>query len=993
MLLKHRNIFFLLFALSGFSGLIYESIWTHYLKLFLGHAAYAQTLVLAIFMGGLAIGSWICSNYSVRWKNLLIGYAAAEGLIGLFALVFHNAFDQAIQFSYASVLPNLASPLAVLAFKWTLSALLILPQTILLGMTFPLMTAGIVRMFPDDCGKSISMLYFTNSLGAAFGVLASGFILIRLVGLPGTIRIAGLINVSLSICIWLLARGFPVEFRRFEAAHTVARDNSDSKWYLFLLIASLITGTSSFIYEIGWIRMLSLVLGSSTHAFELMLSAFIFGLAFGGLWIQYRIERIADTIRFLVIVQIIMGFLALSTLLLYGHSFVLMQWLLSVLHKTDSGYVLFNLSSNAIALSIMFPTTFCAGMTLPLITYALIKKGNGERIIGAVYAANTVGAIIGVFFAIHFGMPLLGLKGLITLGASLDIALGLALLWSTIATYTSSRVPVFMTIVCIGFVVSTALFVKLDAYKMGSGVYRWGYLQSQQDAELVFHKDGKTATVTSFLTAGGLDIRTNGKTDAQIQLDPDKLRSEDEPTMILLAAIPMSLNPQAKSVANIGFGSGLTTSTFLHNDALNKVDTVEIEQAIVEAAKNFGSLVELAFTDPRSKIYIDDAKTFFSAHNKTYDIIVSEPSNPWVSGVAGLFSDEFYRLIKGHLTENGLFCQWLQLYEIDVNLVVSVLKALSANFTDYVIYATNDANIIIIAKDGGAIVDPDFAALKNPQMATFLERISIRSIQDIALHKIGEKKILSKFLETFSIQANSDYYPVLDQNAARSRYLGTGSKEVIRFTNKPLPVEEMLTESKPSWENTNISPSLEFTRSNEAFAAMALRDYYLTESFSNLYFYVPADIKQQAVELKQLFSNKCGSGSEERIVSLYGTVASRMIPYLRPNELDAVWKKLECGACVRLFTHRDRQWITFFKAVGQRDSKTMANTAKVLLEKEQELPEGPMRYLVASGMLGYLVQGDREESLRLWHKYQFKMFGTGRPILLFRLLVALSANS
>jgi len=993
MLLKHRNIFFLLFALSGFSGLIYESIWTHYLKLFLGHAAYAQTLVLAIFMGGLAIGSWICSNYSVRWKNLLIGYAAAEGLIGLFALVFHNAFDQAIQFSYASVLPNLASPLAVLAFKWTLSALLILPQTILLGMTFPLMTAGIVRMFPDDCGKSISMLYFTNSLGAAFGVLASGFILIRLVGLPGTIRIAGLINVSLSICIWLLARGFPVEFRRFEAAHTVARDNSDSKWYLFLLIASLITGTSSFIYEIGWIRMLSLVLGSSTHAFELMLSAFIFGLAFGGLWIQYRIERIADTIRFLVIVQIIMGFLALSTLLLYGHSFVLMQWLLSVLHKTDSGYVLFNLSSNAIALSIMFPTTFCAGMTLPLITYALIKKGNGERIIGAVYAANTVGAIIGVFFAIHFGMPLLGLKGLITLGASLDIALGLALLWSTIATYTSSRVPVFMTIVCIGFVVSTALFVKLDAYKMGSGVYRWGYLQSQQDAELVFHKDGKTATVTSFLTAGGLDIRTNGKTDAQIQLDPDKLRSEDEPTMILLAAIPMSLNPQAKSVANIGFGSGLTTSTFLHNDALNKVDTVEIEQAIVEAAKNFGSLVELAFTDPRSKIYIDDAKTFFSAHNKTYDIIVSEPSNPWVSGVAGLFSDEFYRLIKGHLTENGLFCQWLQLYEIDVNLVVSVLKALSANFTDYVIYATNDANIIIIAKDGGAIVDPDFAALKNPQMATFLERISIRSIQDIALHKIGEKKILSKFLETFSIQANSDYYPVLDQNAARSRYLGTGSKEVIRFTNKPLPVAEMLTESKLSWENTNISPSLEFTRSNEAFAAMALRDYYLTESFSNLYFYVPADIKQQAVELKQLFSNKCGSGSEERIVSLYGTVASRMIPYLRPNELDAVWKKLECGACVRLFTHRDRQWITFFKAVGQRDSKTMANTAKVLLEKEQELPEGPMRYLVASGMLGYLVQGDREESLRLWHKYQFKMFGTGRPILLFRLLVALSANS
>src|SRR6185369_874975 len=151
--LRLRGIFLLLFALSGFSGLIYESIWTDYLKLFLGHAAYAQTLVLAIFMGGMAIGSALSSRYSVRWKNLLLCYAATEGLIGLCALAFHTAFDLTTNFSFTTIIPHLNNPAIVTAFKWTISALMILPQSVLLGMTFPLMSAGILRLFPDKPGS------------------------------------------------------------------------------------------------------------------------------------------------------------------------------------------------------------------------------------------------------------------------------------------------------------------------------------------------------------------------------------------------------------------------------------------------------------------------------------------------------------------------------------------------------------------------------------------------------------------------------------------------------------------------------------------------------------------------------------------------------------------------------------------------------------------------------------------------------------------------
>ena len=174
-----RSVFFLLFTVSGFAGLIYESIWSHYLKLFLGHAAYAQTLVLALFMGGMAIGSWMCSRWSARWRNLLRGYALAEALIGLAALAFHPIFVAATETAYESMLPALGDETSAALFKWALAGLLILPQSILLGTTFPLMSAGLIRRYPAAPGESLAMLYFTNSLGAAIGVLASGFVMIE----------------------------------------------------------------------------------------------------------------------------------------------------------------------------------------------------------------------------------------------------------------------------------------------------------------------------------------------------------------------------------------------------------------------------------------------------------------------------------------------------------------------------------------------------------------------------------------------------------------------------------------------------------------------------------------------------------------------------------------------------------------------------------------------------------------------------------------------
>jgi len=353
--------FFVLFMVSGFSGLVYESIWSHYLRLFLGHAAYAQTLVLAIFMGGMALGSWLCSRYSRRWLNLLIGYAVAEGAIGLLALVFHPLYVATTDFAFDSAMPRLGSPAAAAGLNWVLAVLLVLPQSVLLGATFPLMSVGLIRRYPERAGRTLAPLYFTNSLGGAAGVLVSGFVLIRSVGLPGTAMTAGLVNVALAIVVWLLTRG-SAETSGGRAIQTPARRSAPG--YTLMLLVALLTGAASFIYEIGWIRMLSMVLGSSTHAFELMLSAFILGLAFGGLWIHRRIDAFAVPESALGVIQVAMGLLALATLAVYGEMFGAMRWLLQVVAKTDSGYSAFNLGSH-------------------LIAHALLRRGHGEGAVGA----------------------------------------------------------------------------------------------------------------------------------------------------------------------------------------------------------------------------------------------------------------------------------------------------------------------------------------------------------------------------------------------------------------------------------------------------------------------------------------------------------------------------------------------------------------------------------------------------------------------------------
>ena len=973
-MMPSRVAFYLLFTASGFAGLIYESIWTHYLKLFLGHAAYAQSLVLIVFMGGLAAGSALMSRWSTRIANPLLGYALVEAIIGVLALVFHEAFVGATGFAYATLLPALDSDTLALLAKLSVSVLLILPQSMLLGMTFPLMSGGLVRSHPASSGESVAMLYFTNSIGAAVGVLVSGFVLIEWLGLPGTLRFAGVINLVLAGGVWMLAR--PVRTAPREA---VAPEEPDAA--RMLLAVAFFTGLASFIYEIAWIRMLALVLGSSTHSFELMLSTFILGLALGGLAVRRLVDASANVERLLGWVQVMMGLLALSTLLVYDATFGLMEFMMKGLARTDAGYFFFNLTGQSISALVMLPAAICAGMTLPLITGALLRRGAGEAAIGKVYAANTLGAIAGVLFAVHAGLPLLGLKGALVVGSLVDAALGLVLLWRFVP---GTRQWAGAAVACALLFLPITLAWELDPHKMTSGVFRHGEIESSRTAKILYQKDGKTSTVHLVDYSGTYSIRTNGKSDGSITM-VGGYRGTDEITMVLTGAIPLALKPHAKSAALIGIGTGLTMHTLLQSLEIEQVETVEIEAAMAEASRGFSPRNGAAFADPRGSIIIDDAKSFFSTHNRRYDIVISEPSNPWVSGVASLFTEEFYRRIRTHLNPGGILVQWFQLYEIDTSLVASVMGALGGTFPHYAVFAPSDHDLLIVASESPLDLPITAKAFEHPGLAREFFNVHVLSEGDLDARYVGNRATLEPLFQSYGMRPNSDYAPVLDLNAARYRFTERTAVDVVGLINLPVPVLELL---EPRRGKRPVDPlfdgAAEFQRVDTARLATYVRDYLVADTPPG-----PRGTSttlQKDLEVVKLRLLDCRSAREEDVwLHSLWRLAEVVNPGLPAEQAAMVWSKIMAAPCYAGLAKYQRDWISLFRAVGARDAVPMAEIAGQLLAGTSGINAESREYLWMAGLAGYLGAGDRAGALRLWDFYAARL-PKSVPKAAFRLL-------
>jgi hypothetical protein len=814
------------FLLSGVAGLVYEVLWSRYLGLFVGHGAYAQILVLAVYLGGMAIGSFAIAERSRRLVQPLLWYAGAEGVLALFGIAFHWLFLIVTELGYEVLFPAAGSAGAVGALRWGLAGLLILPQAIVLGTTFPLMAAGLVRADRDHPGGAVAAAYLLNTFGGALGVLLAGFVFIGAFGLPGTSLAAAALNLTAAGLVWRRVRAGtegagaiapagrdPNTSERHEvprpaddhASTAVPAVPSERSLATILLSVAFGTAVASFAYEIGWIRMLSLVLGSATHSFELMLSAFVLGIALGALLIRRRSDASEDRVLLLGGIQVLMGLTALLSLLVYLGMFEAMAGLVRTFGGQANGYVWFNAGRYGLALLLMLPSTVLAGMTLPVLTAALLAAGIGERTIGQVYGVNTMGSVFGAAVAGLVALPALGLEGLIVAGAALDVVLGLWLLERAGRWRGYGRGPVLAaTGASILLFVGVPGLVSFDPTMLASGVYRRGVLEGER-WESLFYRDGRTATVSAHIgtTDGVIVLATNGKPDASLgprwvlagrdTLPEEPIpRGRDFATQVLAPIVGLAHRPDARAAANIGHGSGMTASSLLTSESLERVVTIEIEPLMVEGSLVFMPANRLALTDPRASYVFDDAKSYFAYRRERFDLIVAEPSNPWVSGIASLYTREFYERATTYMSEGAVFVQWTQLYELNDDLFLSILAALDAVFPYYRAYLVGDSDVAIVASLE-PLPDPDWSVLQSEGFRTLTTGAPSFLPQHLEAGFLFDAETMRPLLERRPVPANSDFHPLLDLGADRARFEQQVAYGIYGFAVERVDLQRYLT--------------------------------------------------------------------------------------------------------------------------------------------------------------------------------------------------------
>ncbi len=948
----------LLFIASGFAGLVYQAIWSHYLGLILGHAAYAQTLVLAIFMGGMAAGAWLVSARGGRWTGLIRTYAIVELIIGLTALVFHPLFVAYMDLSQNTVLPAMQSESAIRLWQWGSAALLIAPQSVLLGMTFPLMSGGYLRVAPHEDGEILGGLYFTNSIGAAAGALAATFLLLPWVGMPGAIVVAGVINLLVGLMAWRVAASVPdAAVQRAPLSLTPAADENQAlpRFQLLMLFGAAITGASSFVYEVGWIRMLNQTLGTTVHSFELMLTAFILGLAFGGLWVRKRSRRIQDPVATAGIAQVLMGLAALISLPVFAQSFQWVGLFMRLVPRNESGYYVYSIGSAVVALLVMFPAAFFAGMTLPLFTMALLRRGCGEKSIGRIYAANTLGAIVGVVLAMHVLIPLIGLRLAVTAAALADIVLGLALLRTLSATFKPKLY--FGALGAVLLVASLSLlFGGADPRSLASGVFRHGLFRLPEGTDVKFLRDGKTATVSFFQQGTVGTIATNGKPDASIEMSDTAVPTDDEYTMVMAASLPLALHPAPEHIAVIGWGSGLTTHTLLGSKAPKVVDTIEIEAAMHAGAEGFGNRVLRAYIDPRSQLHVDDARTFFAAGQKKYDIIVSEPSNPWVSGVSSLFTRQFYRFLTRHLEQDGVLIQWMQTYELNDPLFYTMVAALIEEYPHVDAYLTNTSDVIFVASHV-PIRDFDASKLQDPALLRDLKRLGLETGPDYEVRRFANRDVLAGLVELYAAPVHTDFYPTVALGAPKARYKVETVRSVMNLMGVGMPLLEFTGGRTPMPVASNV---------HEVAVSMGAKDHVNARMIRERLLGIgTAQDLELAVEAK-LDALMSAKTPKAEWLDAASVIADFSVGYLTPADLQGVWIQ-PAWVGDRAGDPEIASVLAAYEATAKRDAAAMYATGMAGLKA---VPAGSRPALVRDqllviAMLGAIGQGKGELAIAL----------------------------
>jgi spermidine synthase len=774
---KFLRVILVCFFISGLAGLLYEILWVRMLGLVFGHTVHAVTTVLVAFMTGLAVGSYLSGRVVDRISDLFKLYALLEVGIGLYCLIIPLLIE-GVRFVYLTLEKSLAlSFTGVTLVQFVLVLAVLLFPTTLMGATLPLLSRLFARE-PESVGALSGRLYSVNTFGAVLGAYLAGFELLPVMGIQKTLFFAVTLNIGIGIFVFVSRQwtenspDVTDEFRHDPALNPFSISNSRS-WNLraWLLVTGFaFSGVASMVYEISWTRALSLVIGSSTYAFSTMLLTFLVGIAAGSAVFVRIMRRYSVSSDWFVGLQLAIG---ISAAAVYPFFDQFPKLFLAGFQIAQS-YFFVILIQTVISFAVMFLPTFFIGATFPCVVQVLSRgRERAGADIGRTYAFNTAGAILGSFAAGFILIPAIGIQGSIKIAIAINLTTGLVLL------LIDRRRPFLRAAATLGMGIAILAVVYLPTWNdkvMSSGVavYASDYVRSYksnsldkafESDDLLYYKDGISSTVSVHRRDDTVFLRVNGKTDAS--------NKSDMHTQLMLGHIPALLHPNPKNALVIGLGSGITVGA-LSEYRLNQIDVVEIEPSVVEASSFFKKENRDAISDPRVRLNIADGRNYLLMTPQKYDLIVSEPSNPWIGGVSTLFTVEFFKLVRQHLNPGGIMTQWFHGYSMKPEDVQMVVASFRTAFPHATLWITGKADYLLVGTVDPLVVDLNSIVHRyedNLALRQDMERMKFSSPVSIMSDFYLDEKELAQFAARAEL--NTDDRLALEFSAPRSLYENT----------------------------------------------------------------------------------------------------------------------------------------------------------------------------------------------------------------------------
>jgi spermidine synthase len=778
----------LLTVLTGFTGLAYEVTWQKYLATLLGSHAEATAAVLAIFLGGLSAGYAIFGQITRRRAaratarggapRLLALYAVVECGIGAYALLFPSLFGIT---SRLSLLAPAAHGGLEFGFDLSLCLLLIGLPAVLMGGTIPILTLALARD-REHATRVHAWIYGANTAGACAGALASAFVLIPRLGLDGVLYAMGAVNLLAGVAFALLAAfGAAVEpalgseaprarVRRFAAYASVA----------------LLAGFAMMALQTILNRVAALSLGSSHFTFATVVAMFVLCIAVGSL----AVSALRSIPRSTIVAS--QWVLVLLLYLLYERIEDAPYWafvVAGIFSKLDIAFYPFHAASAAAFFCVFAVPIGLSGALLPLLFHHL----RGElselgAVAGRLYSWNTVGSLLGALLGGHLLLFWLDLDGVYR------IALAALVLEAAILTVLVLRMSAALMALLVVLPILAGLWL-LPGWapeRLGSGLFRRqersaqdfagpdAFFANKKQMKIIFHEDDPTATIT--VTEGpplkgrlNRSIATNGKSDGNLV--------NDYPTMSMLALVPALLADEPESCFVIGYGTGVTAGELAALQSVQRVEVAEISRAVIEAAPmfdagNLGASNHAKVTIERGDAY----RTLLRREEESIDVVVSEPSNPWVTGVEMLYSAEFLEAARERLSPGGVYAQWFHLYETDREALELVMRTFASVFPHVSVWYTLDSDILLLGfkrTDLALDVEEISSRFARPDFRAGFERAGIPNVAALLAHELLPLGVLSA--ANLDGPIHSLRRPLLSDLAARAFFRGLGVANLPKY--------------------------------------------------------------------------------------------------------------------------------------------------------------------------------------------------------------------